>query len=160
MTTYTKEELNNILKLHEQWLKNEVGGVRADLSGADLSYADLSGADLSYGWLNDANLCRSNLKHANLNDVDLDGADLSGADLTNTNLTDILLFDFIKNKYTRTTPTPSKGSNRNAGKIFKIKSTGKLGFILPYQVFKNWNRGFLNGQVVDFEMSHRVEILE
>ena len=154
MTTYTKEELNNILKLHEQWLNNEVGGVRADLSGADLSYADLSGADLY-----DVNLKGADLRYANLYDVNLKGADLRGANLTNTNLMNVFLYDFIKNTYTQTTPTLSKCLNPNAGKIFKVKKTGKLGFVLPDQVFEDWNRGFLDGEIVDFEMSEGVEVL-
>lgn len=42
-----QEELNKILQLHRMWLNNEVGGQRADLSGADLSGAHLSCANLS-----------------------------------------------------------------------------------------------------------------
>lgn len=37
-------KLATILKNHKKWLRNEVGGERADLSGADLRSADLSGA--------------------------------------------------------------------------------------------------------------------
>jgi hypothetical protein len=59
----TQKESNDIIKLHEMWLNNEVEGKRANLhyansfeanlsyanlSGADLSEADFSGADLSY----------------------------------------------------------------------------------------------------------------
>ena len=40
-------ELKKILDLHSKWLRNEDGGIRANLRGADLSGADLSGADLS-----------------------------------------------------------------------------------------------------------------
>ena len=43
----TKEKLNEILGLHTKWLRDEPGGVRANLSDANLSYADLSYADLS-----------------------------------------------------------------------------------------------------------------
>ena len=48
MKTYTQEELNTILEKHGEWLCDETGGERADLSGANLSRADLSGANL-YG---------------------------------------------------------------------------------------------------------------
>ena len=41
----TKEKLNEILGLHTKWLRDEPGGVRANLSDANLSYADLSGAE-------------------------------------------------------------------------------------------------------------------
>ncbi len=58
MKTFTKEEIQEILRKHQLWLDEKEGGERADFSGAYLSYADLSRAYLSY-------------------------ADLSGADLTN-----------------------------------------------------------------------------
>ena len=48
MTTYTAEQLQEIIKKHGAWRRNEEGGERADLSWADLSGADLSGADLSW----------------------------------------------------------------------------------------------------------------
>ena len=47
MTTYTAEQLQEILRKHTSWRRNEEGGERADLSWADLSGADLSGAYLS-----------------------------------------------------------------------------------------------------------------
>jgi len=40
-----QEKLDEILKNHALWLKNQ-GGERANLSGANLSYANLSGANL------------------------------------------------------------------------------------------------------------------
>jgi hypothetical protein len=90
-TKMTQEKLNEILAAHKKWLNAELGGVRADLSGADLSraslryanlrYADLSGADLS-----GADLSRASLRYANLSGADLSGADLGGADLSYANL--------------------------------------------------------------------------
>lgn len=87
----TQEKLNEILAAHKKWWNAELGGVRADLSGADLSraslryanlrYADLSGADLSR-----ADLSRASLRYANLSGADLSGADLGGADLSYANL--------------------------------------------------------------------------
>ena len=41
------KKLQEIIKSHGRWLRNEEGGERANLRGADLSGADLSGADLS-----------------------------------------------------------------------------------------------------------------
>ena len=41
MKTYTMAELNEILRKHELWLKNDPSGARADLSRADLSGASL-----------------------------------------------------------------------------------------------------------------------
>ena len=44
--TYTPEELKKILRAYERWLRNEEGGMRADLSWADLSNVDLGRGDL------------------------------------------------------------------------------------------------------------------
>jgi hypothetical protein len=77
MSAYTQEQLNEILDKHREWLRDEDGGERADLSGANLSGADLSGADL-FG--------------ADLSDADLFGADLSGANLSGANLSRVYLF--------------------------------------------------------------------
>ena len=41
------EKLQEIIKSHGRWLRNEEGGERANLSGANLRSADLSGVDLS-----------------------------------------------------------------------------------------------------------------
>ena len=41
------KKLQEIIKSHGRWLRNEEGGERADLSSADLSGADLSSANLS-----------------------------------------------------------------------------------------------------------------
>ena len=51
----SKIDLKTILDLHAKWIRNEVGGVRANLSEANLSGADLSRANL-YG----ANLSGAN----------------------------------------------------------------------------------------------------
>ena len=40
------KKLQEIIKSHGRWLRNEEGGERANLRGADLSGADLSGANL------------------------------------------------------------------------------------------------------------------
>jgi uncharacterized protein YjbI with pentapeptide repeats len=51
MKTITKEELQDVLKSHKDWLNGIDGGVRADLS-----YTDLSGANLYKANLYKANL--------------------------------------------------------------------------------------------------------
>ena len=43
----TVEELKLTLDIHQKWINEEIGGARANLSGANLSWADLSGANLS-----------------------------------------------------------------------------------------------------------------
>src|SRR3990167_4532844 len=161
MKTYTKEELNKILELHKKWINKELDGVRASLGGVDLNGANLSYADLSSVYFGNSNLSGANLSYADLSSAYLGDADLRGADLTNTKLTKIYLWDFIKEQPIQTTPTLSKTKiNPNAGKLFKVKETGKIGFILPYQFFEGWNYGFLDGKKGDFEMSDGVEILE
>ena len=89
-------DLPDILAAHRKWVRGEVGGKRANLSGANLSGANLSGAnlrgaglreaDLSGANLSAANLRGANLSWANLSEADLSGANLSGADLRGANL--------------------------------------------------------------------------
>ena len=87
----TKQELQEILKLHQKWLDGEEGGQGADLREADLREANLReanlqganlwGADLQGADLQGADLREANLREANLQRADLRGADLRGADL-------------------------------------------------------------------------------
>ena len=81
MNTYTKEELAEILRKHNRWLANGVGGERADLRYADMRYADMCGADLRYANLRYADLRGACLRNADLCGADLCDADLCGADL-------------------------------------------------------------------------------
>lgn len=81
MKTYTKEELQEILRLHQLWLNDDPNGVRANLSDADLRDADLSNTDLS-----SADLRYANLRFADLSSADLSSADLRYADLRFANL--------------------------------------------------------------------------
>ena len=78
----TQEELNEIVRKHNLWLKNEEGGERADLSGANLSCANLSRANLSRADLSRAYLSGANLSCANLSRADLSCANLSCANLS------------------------------------------------------------------------------
>ena len=73
------KKLQEIIKSHGRWLRNEEGGERADLSSADLSSANLRGA-----YLSGANLRGANIRGANLRGADLSSANLSGADLDKT----------------------------------------------------------------------------
>ena len=94
-------KLREVLELHGKWLRDEAGGVRANLreanlrgtnlygtnlSGANLREADLRGAYLSGANLSEANLSGANLRGAYLSGANLSGADLSGADLYDANL--------------------------------------------------------------------------
>ena len=89
MKTYTKAELDEVLRNHKHWLLRDCDGweeMRADLSGANLSWADLSRADLSRANLSRADLSWADLSRANLSWADLSGADLSGAYLSGADL--------------------------------------------------------------------------
>lgn len=68
----TYEELNEILRKHELWLKNKEGGERADLRSASLYGANLTDAILSDAVLSSADLSDANLQGAILTDTDLD----------------------------------------------------------------------------------------
>ena len=70
----TQDKLKEVIELHLKWIKNEDGGIRANLSYANLIDANLSGAYLSGANLSGANLIGANLSYANLS-----GANLSGA---------------------------------------------------------------------------------
>ncbi len=74
------DELNDILKQHDLWLKN-YGACKADLSYTDLFVADLKWANLS-----GADLIGADLRGADLKGADLSGAYLSGANLIGANL--------------------------------------------------------------------------
>ena len=98
-----KTELQEILKKHQKWLNDVLGGVKANLSNTDLSNAnlgcvtlngaDLNSADLSNTDLNGANLSYANLRYAKLNGADLRYAKLIGADLSYSDLSDVYLGD-------------------------------------------------------------------
>ena len=81
MKEITRDELNEILRKHDLWLKGDFNGARANLNGANLYGANLYGANL-----NGANLYGANLYGANLYGADLNGADLNGANLYGANL--------------------------------------------------------------------------
>lgn len=82
----TNKELRKVLELHKKWLKNENGGVRANLEGFNLYDAMLIGANLEGANLEGAMLMRADLTNANLKGADLRGADLTGAILVGADL--------------------------------------------------------------------------
>jgi hypothetical protein len=82
----TTEEIKHTLELHAKWLRDEDGGVRANLHRADLDGANLRRADLRWADLDGANLCRASLYQANLLSANLRGANLCRASLYQANL--------------------------------------------------------------------------
>lgn len=90
MKKLNEQELNQVLKEHEKWLKGE-GGACANLDGVDLSGVDLSDenlakANLSNTWLIGADLSFSNLEEATLDNAIIEKANLSGANLSGASL--------------------------------------------------------------------------
>ena len=79
------EELNDILKQHDLWLKND-GGVKADLSYTDLFGADLRGVNLRFANLSGSDLRKTDLRYTELFRADLKGVDLRFADLSGSYL--------------------------------------------------------------------------
>ena len=61
-----KNKLDAIIEKHGKWLKDEVGGERANLHVADLRDANLQVADLQGANLQGADLQRADLQGANL----------------------------------------------------------------------------------------------
>ena len=86
MKEITRDELNEILRKHDLWLKGDFNGARANLNGANLYGANLYGANLYGADLNGADLNGANLYGANLIRADLIRADLNGANLRGANL--------------------------------------------------------------------------
>ncbi len=93
----TQEELNEVLRLHKQWLEsNGNKGKRADLRGADMRGAKLRGAnlqdaDLKGAYMQGVNLQGADmrgaaLQNADMQDADMRGADMRGADLKGTDM--------------------------------------------------------------------------
>ena len=81
-------DLKLILENHLKWIKNEIGGIKANLSGVDLSGVDFSGVDLSGVDLSEANLSRANLSRVNFSRANLSGANLFGANFSEANLSE------------------------------------------------------------------------
>ena len=79
----SREELNEILKEHELWLKGEGEVERADLSYTNLTGMDLKGVNLKRAILTHTDLVYADLKYANLAYADLRYADLRCADAEN-----------------------------------------------------------------------------
>ncbi len=76
-----EEKLKEIITNHKKWLRNEEGGIKAELKNTNLYGQNLSTADLRY-----ADLAGSDLRSANLIGANLTGADLSGADFSSANM--------------------------------------------------------------------------
>ena len=91
MLTIKKEELEEKIKLHQDWLDNIDGGERLHLKNYNLEYcnlenANIKNANIEYCNLENANLKNANLKNANLKYCNLENANLENANLKNTNL--------------------------------------------------------------------------
>jgi uncharacterized protein YjbI with pentapeptide repeats len=98
MDSITQEELNEVIRKHGLWLKDDPKGEKADLSfmylrGLDFSNANLQcavlhGADLKNADLRKTKFMSANLELANLSSADLRLASLGGANLGDAYLKD------------------------------------------------------------------------
>ena len=83
----TQEELNEVLRLHKQWLESNgnkgkrAGLRRANLKDAKLQVANLKGADLKGADMRGADMKDAKLQDAYLYGADMRGADMQGADI-------------------------------------------------------------------------------
>ena len=141
------DHLKATLNLHQQWLNEAPGGLRANLSGANLMWADLSWANLR-----DANLCGANLCWSNLMGVDLSGANLSYANLIGSKL--------IGSKLIRAN---LRGSNLSESKLSDanltgadLLCTGDMLFIRTMQ-FDTWYIGYTHDTLQIGCQTHPIE---
>ena len=112
-----KQQIENVLKKHKDWLSLIEGGERANLCDANLRDANLRGADLC-----GANLCGANLCGADLCDANLRGADLCNADLCDANLRDANLTKLQKGQLSITPDGDLIGWKKcSGGVIVKLK---------------------------------------
>ena len=88
MNALTTQEIQEVIRLHSLWTKDDLQGECASLQGADLREADLREADLRK-----ANLQGANLQGANLCKADLQEANLREANLQNSNLCEANLYE-------------------------------------------------------------------
>ena len=80
------EKFNTILLEHDKWLRGDVGGKQADLSGMELRNISLKGINLSHAILEGTNFDESSLESADLSYANLKKATFKNADLSYANL--------------------------------------------------------------------------
>ena len=93
-----QEMLNETIKKHNMWLRDEAGRELADLhhcnlTGADLRNTNLRHCDLTRATLRDANLYNADLRNCNLTGANLYNSDLRNCDLTRADLRDANLYN-------------------------------------------------------------------
>lgn len=101
MKKITQEELNEVLRLHELWDKDEEKGKRANLCGYDLSGLDLSskhlenanfeGSNCSYTNFEGSILRECNFRYVEAYRTNFRNCDLRGSDFITVNLKDSYL---------------------------------------------------------------------
>ena len=69
MTSYSSDELKEILRLHALWLDGNAEGAQANLCGADLRGADFRDADFRDANLRDADFRYADLRYADFRDA-------------------------------------------------------------------------------------------
>jgi len=81
-----KIEIDKMIALHQKWLNNEEGGVRADFSRLDLDGYDFAGVTLSRAYFRGCSLNGANFRGADLQGVDFSHAICNGTNFRDANL--------------------------------------------------------------------------
>ena len=84
MRKISQEELDERIKLHELWLKEE-GGERLDVSRCDLQELDFSRSNFSGAYFSGANFTDANFTDANFLRANFSFANFSGANFSHAN---------------------------------------------------------------------------
>jgi uncharacterized protein YjbI with pentapeptide repeats len=83
--------MEEILRLHKLWTKDENEGVRANFEDKNLESINLEGESLNCAFFINANLKNANFKNASLENADFTDANLEGANFIGA---DLLRADF------------------------------------------------------------------
>ena len=95
MKKLIQNELDDLIKQHEIWLKNGEKGIRPSFAGLDLSFLELKRANLHNSNFTGSNLTGCDFRASNLTKADLKGANLKKANLKEANLFSANLYKAI-----------------------------------------------------------------
>ena len=141
---YTKDELDKILKDHQEWLLDNSKGERANFSGANLSGANLSGSDLKC-----ANFWGADLSNADFSKANLTNANLSRADLSRT------IFKDANIRYSSLTFTCLVGADFSGANLEKVDFDEAYFKFNKFQGAKlNNTSGLINSPIKSFKFNH------
>ena len=144
MKEFTQEELEDVIKLHKDWLIGSSKGKKADLRDANLRNADLRDANLWNANLSNANLSNANLSNANLRNAGLSNADLRNAGLSNADLSNADLSNADLEKLVIQLPNICKWYI-----IYNEYNDKKLNIGCKSKTIKDWDKWFKTSDVFE-----------